>query len=156
MEAQKNIMNQPDIINREGQNGFTLIEIIIAMFVFVIGALGVATMQISSIHGNIKGRSITEASVMGTNVYEELFTLPYNHALLLDVDGNGTAGLNDGVDGGPGVPDGTMVQGRHTISWNVAQNEFMDDCKTVAVHIRWRDRGADRTITLRHVVPRLY
>lgn len=93
-------MKQPDIINREGQKGFTLIEIIIAMFVFTIGALGVATMQISSIQGNTKGRSITEASVMGTNVYEELFTLPYNHALLLDVDGNGAAGLNDGFDGG--------------------------------------------------------
>ncbi len=148
-------MNLPNFKDIEGQNGFTLIEMIFAIFIFAVGALGVATMQISSIQGNTKGRNITEASIMGTNLYEEIFTLPYEHPLLQDVDDNGAAGLLDGTEEIPSTPDGSMVRGKHTIFWNVAEDDFIRECKTVAVHIQWIDRGVNRIVTMHHVVPRV-
>lgn len=140
----------------EEQNGFSLLEILISILIFTAGAIGLATMQVTSIHGNTKGRSITEASLLGSNIYEEIFTLPYDHPLLMDTDGDDEAGLDDGTEPIPETPDNSMVRGKYTISWNVAENAFMRECKTVAVHIRWSDKGTDRVVSMHHVVPRLH
>lgn len=42
-------------------DGFTLLEVLIAMVVFAIGILGVAEMQLSAIDGNSTSRKFTEA-----------------------------------------------------------------------------------------------
>lgn len=42
-------------------NGFTLIEVLIAMVIFAVGILGVAKMQLSAIDGNSTARKFTEA-----------------------------------------------------------------------------------------------
>jgi prepilin-type N-terminal cleavage/methylation domain-containing protein len=140
-------------LRNKGQNGFTLVELMFAIFVFAVGALGVATMQISAMQGNTKGRSITEASTNGTNIYEELFTLPYDYPSLVDIDSNGVAGLWDGTENIPTTPDGSLTKGKYTIFWNVAQDDFIRECKTVAVHIQWIDRGVTRIVSMHHVLP---
>jgi type IV pilus modification protein PilV len=64
--------------------GFTIMEVLIAMAIFAIGVLGVATMQISSTNGNTSARKSSEASEMGQEQIESLMTLPYVNV----VDGN--------------------------------------------------------------------
>ena len=52
------------------KNGFTLVELLIALVIFAIGILGVATMQITSIKGNSKSRQISEAANVGADRVE--------------------------------------------------------------------------------------
>ena len=58
-------------------NGFTLIEVLIAMSIFAIGILGLAKMQLSSIHGNASARKFTEAIVAAQSEIESLRLTPF-------------------------------------------------------------------------------
>lgn len=62
-----------------GTAGFTLIEILIAMAIFSIGILGVATMQISSVNGNANARKHLEASAFAQGRLESILSIPYNN-----------------------------------------------------------------------------
>jgi len=57
--------------------GFTLIEVLIAMAIFAIGILGVATMQISSTNGNTSARKHSEASEFAQGQVELLMATPF-------------------------------------------------------------------------------
>ena len=70
--------------NHNNQNGFTLIEVIIAIFILTIGILGAAAMQVASIDGNSKANKLTEAATWGGNELETLMALPYDDDLLSD------------------------------------------------------------------------
>lgn len=60
------------------ENGFTLIEVLIAMVIFSIGILGVVKMQISAIQGNATAMKITEKYFLASNQIETLMSLPYD------------------------------------------------------------------------------
>lgn len=65
-------------ISRQGNAcGFTLMEVMIAMAIFAIGILGVATMQISSTNGNTSARKHSEASEIAQSQIEWLMAIPY-------------------------------------------------------------------------------
>jgi len=58
-------------------NGFTIIEVLIAMAIFAIGILAVATMQISSINGNAGARKYSEASSFAQGQIESLMSISF-------------------------------------------------------------------------------
>ena len=62
-----------------GSAGFTLIEILIAMAIFSIGILGVATMQISSVNGNSNARKYLEASAFAQRQLESTLLIPFSN-----------------------------------------------------------------------------
>ena len=53
-------------------SGFSLVEVLIAMAIFAIGILGVATMQISSTNGNTTARMSSEASEFAQSQIDQL------------------------------------------------------------------------------------
>ena len=59
------------------QNGFTLLEVIIALFIFSVGLLAVASMQMTAIKGNYFSGTLTEASNWAADQMETLMSLPY-------------------------------------------------------------------------------
>ena len=59
--------------------GFTIIEILIAMAIFSIGILAVATMQISSVNGNSNARKYLEASAFAQGQLESTLLIPFNN-----------------------------------------------------------------------------
>lgn len=98
--------------------GFTIMEVLIAMAIFAIGILGVATMQISSTKGNTSARKGSEASEMGQEQIESLMALPYANV----VDGN------------------TVNASGYTIQWTVLNQTDIDgdgnfDFMTVQVNV---------------------
>ncbi|MBM9535541.1 prepilin-type N-terminal cleavage/methylation domain-containing protein [Desulfobulbus alkaliphilus] len=124
--------------------GFTLIEVLIAIFIFSVGILGVATLQITSIQGNSNARQISEATNAITDRIEALLALDYNDPLLDDTNGNGTnKDLNgDGIDDSGenfglddfGTPDhGPVAVGAYTIRWNIAIDYPLTNTKTIRV-----------------------
>ncbi len=92
--------------------GFTLIEALIAMIVLTIGILALNTMQITSILGNATANKLTIASATGSNSFERLLNLPYDHSAL-DPAGNPH---NETELTGLQLPTGVT-----SISWNVTE-----------------------------------
>lgn len=98
--------------------GFTLIETLVAMVILVMGIFALYSMQITSIRYNATASAITTSSTWATDRIEQLLALPYNDPQLVDGAPLGAAGLNDTT----ATADGQAVSpdGRYTIFWNVA------------------------------------
>ncbi len=143
-------------VDREG--GFTLLEVLIALFIFTIGILGLNAMQLSSIVGNSKANVITETTNIASSRIESLLFLDYSDPLLSDVDNDGTNqdANNDGVDdngGNFGLDDATaatadhqLVDGNYTIFWNVANDLPVPNAKTIKVIAIPANRGSRVTM----------
>jgi prepilin-type N-terminal cleavage/methylation domain-containing protein len=69
--------------NRKQQDGFTLIEVMIALLVFMVALLGLVALQKASIAGNNKGREHTAA----VNIAEFVMTWLENEASSWPLDG---------------------------------------------------------------------
>ena len=140
-----------------GNHGLTILEILAAIAILAFGLLAVATMQASSIKGNSQAIDTTEAMTLAQDKVEELMRLPYDdpddsHDPLDDDSGSaGTAGLNDTVDGGGTViADGSelAVYNRYDIYWNVAEDQPVNNVKTVRVIVVWTYKGRQKTGTV--------
>ncbi len=118
-------------------DGFTLIEILIAMSIFAVRILAVATMQTTAINGNSSARKHTEASICLSDQVETLMTLTYK-APELDEDDPHTA-----VAGQEG-------RTTYTTGWVV---ETKDDFKRVTVTVNWKDRGNARSKAIDFIKP---
>ena len=141
------------------QKGFTLLEIMIAICILTVGLLGVASMQGSASRNNVLSDSRTAAAEWAANQMERLLPLAWDDPLLSDADGDGTAGLADlGFDNDPstqGDADHQVVQGKFTIYWNVADNEIIDNTKTVNLVVVWSDYGGSGRVSMQRVIPRI-
>jgi prepilin-type N-terminal cleavage/methylation domain-containing protein len=65
-----------------GCRGFTLIEVLIAMAIFAVGLLALASLQIHSIQMNASARMQTEETNIAVDWLERLIALPYDDPLL--------------------------------------------------------------------------
>ncbi|PLX48028.1 MAG: hypothetical protein C0613_12150 [Desulfobulbaceae bacterium] len=130
----------------KNQKGFTLIEIIIALFVFTVGILALNKMQIVAIRGNANANSLTGASTWAASQVENLLALDYGDALLTDGNDDGVAGLDANTeadaDGFVDSPDGNFK-----ILWNVAADEPFRNIKTVRVIATRNYFGLQKQVT---------
>lgn len=126
--------NAEKSIGKSGEKGFTLIEIMIALAIFSIGILGVASMQILSVNYNSHARRTSEATTWGVERMESLMTLPYADADLDPINNN----------------PHTDTRGIYNITWNVIDNT---DNKTINMTVSWTVKGVTRNILLNYVKP---
>jgi len=139
----------------EKTNGFTLIEVLIAIFILTVGILAVAAMQIASIQGNATAASVTEAINTGTSEIEGLLQQglnSYNGTGMLDRNNDGVAGLNNAT---AATADYNTVYGRYTVYWNVALDELFLSTKTIRIIIAWNDRGSLKSTMLNYIIPEI-
>ena len=118
------------------RRGFTLIEVLIALTIFSIGVLAVATLQVTAIHGNALGNEFSQAVSLAREQMEELKST--------DLDALVTGTTND-----PNNPiDGTGAAGGiFSRSWTVAANTTHS--RQVTVTVKWTQRGLpEHTVTL--------
>jgi prepilin-type N-terminal cleavage/methylation domain-containing protein len=99
--------------------GFTLVEVMIGMAIFLIGFLAIGTMQIAAINGNAGAREATEAATRATDQLETLIALPYGSI----------------VDGDP------ETVGAYTVRWDVVPDTPLEDTKTITVTVDWQQHG---------------
>lgn len=129
--------NQDNItIIPDGNHGFTLIEVMIAVTVFTIGMLSVFTMHFSSIKGNASARGVTENYQCAMDKVEELLAIPFNDAQLL----NGVYAVApdaDGIDNdGDGTVDEAGESGYISIQWQVQDDTMWNqNVKLVTVTV---------------------
>lgn len=128
-----------------GQNGFTIIEVMIAIAIFSIGILAAWALQHSSTRGNTHARHLTLAASAATDRLEQLSLLPYAHA---DLAAGAHAPVQnlDGIDNNfDGVIDEAGESGPLGITWLVADDVPIQRTKTIRVDVSMRQRTVSVT-----------
>jgi type IV pilus assembly protein PilV len=117
--------------------GFTLLEVLIAISLFAVGVLAVATMQVSAIRGNRLGNEVTQAAALAQVQIESLKAADINSTVLAP-----------GHYSDPNNPlDQTGVTGGiFTRSWDIADNSAFS--RRVTVTVRWIRGGSSHLVGL--------
>jgi type IV pilus assembly protein PilV len=108
------------------EDGFTLIEVLIALTIFAVGLLAIAGMQTSAIRMNSIAGKLTNLSTWGVDKIEELSALSYSDPLL-DSAGN---------------PHQELL-GDYTISWTVIDNNPVINTKYITVTVAGQGKRAE-------------
>jgi len=134
--------------------GFTMIEVLMAMAIFLIGFLAIGSMQISAVSGNTNSRLRTSASILAGDIVEQLIRCPYQSdtCSLIRTDYVEDNPLDFGAHPGPGNndwfdddPDGDGPDRSYEVRWFVANGPEANS-KTIDVIVRWRKRGRDNSV----------
>lgn len=105
-------MSDKALNNREG--GFTLIEVILAISLLMVGLLAVASMQVSAIRGNAHANRMTEATTLVQHRIEALMGSSYAN-----------------------LTSGSETVDRYAVTWTVTENSSgpIKDTKIIKVKI---------------------
>jgi prepilin-type N-terminal cleavage/methylation domain-containing protein len=103
--------------------GFTLVEVMIGMAIFVIGYLAVASMQMVAIKGNTGARKITEAASLAADRLETLMVLPYDN---IDIESPNNVG--------------SVIQGAYTVNWKFDPGP-LPNTKLITITVNWQHGG---------------
>jgi type IV pilus assembly protein PilV len=123
---------------RDKEDGFSLIEFMMAISIFAIGMLAIASMQITSIHGNTSARYQSYRSTIAQDKMEELMALNYSDT---DISESGSPHAD------PSPPTG------FSISWTVEDDNPSAGGKLVVVSVS--SQGGKKITDLMSVIPDL-
>lgn len=115
------------------EQGFTLLEVVIAMGLLTFGLLAVASMQIGAIQGNSFAARTTEGVTWAQDKMEDLLALSYD-----DLDHN----------------DSPEQQGDYTVAWTVV-NGPVANTKRITVTVTWQDKGQTKQAQLTCIKPQV-
>ena len=135
--------------------GFTILEVLVAITILAFGLLAIATMQGASIKGNARAISISEGITLAQDRAEWIGRLAYDDAALSDGVGlnDGSAGLDDNLANSdqpdPNNPVKLVPTGRdYFVYWNVAEDWPITNTKTIRLFVVWTERGAQRSVAV--------
>jgi type IV pilus assembly protein PilV len=137
MRQGKVYTKQTGIKTIQKDQGFTLIEVLIAISIFAVGLLAVATMQLSAIRVNSTAGQITTRMTWAQDKIEELMALPYSDPWL-EVAGN------------PPGQDSALHTHQETsddyiISWTVTDDTPILNTKLITVSVTGRGKTSHLT-----------
>ena len=121
------------------QDGFSLIEAMVAAALLAIISLGSALGADRAVRQNVYSRTLAAATTLAHDKIEELQSKVATDAQL-------TAGNHVDADN-PLNPNGTTA-GMYTRSWDVTDNTPANGLKTVKVIITWSIYDQARTVSL--------
>lgn len=121
------------------QQGFTLIEVLMAMVILGIGLFAIAALQVSNMNYNTGSKKQTEGYTWAMDQVEKILSYSYNDSNL-NFQGNPNT-----------VGDGhTITQGPYTVEWDVQNNGIttgpaprlgnIDNSKRIHVSVRWKNK----------------
>ena len=159
------IMHKKNLEQKNNNSrGFSLLEVLLGITVFMIGMLGITALNISSLKSNTFSGNMSEAVILAGDKIEELMASDFTLDVV-DTDGDGTnqdptgvgsdtvGGGNFGLDdtGADADDSDTNVgkNGIYTVYWNVAVGEPMPEkTKQVNVIVEWSIKDVKRTMNM--------
>lgn len=153
-------MKQADLNNNQG---FTLIEVMIAIMVLVIGLLGAGAMQLSSTQGNANASNMTEATNLAMEQIENILSWDATDARLDNLDDKNYSRI--GILGaiGPGnnqigvittdPADNLAVFEDYTVYWDGTPmmdpgNPALQVGIDLQIYVVWNERGRLKTVAM--------
>ncbi|WP_303720272.1 prepilin-type N-terminal cleavage/methylation domain-containing protein [Malonomonas rubra] len=138
---------------KKSESGFSLIEVLIALFVFAVGILGMASMQLTAISGNSQANGISQSATWGADRVEVLMADDYDAADLDDTVSVGTppalpADVDAALDDFTTAHQDAGAPEHYEIFWNVVENYPIENCKTIRIHTRRNDKGTLKVVSL--------
>jgi len=128
MGTDKTYTTKTAIRKSKKDDGFTLIEVIVAISIFAVGLLAVAAMQTSAIRVNSSAGQITTLSTWGVDKLEELMALPYTDPQLQAA----------------GNPFQETTSDGYNVTWNVINNSPVQNSTLIRITVT----GKGKTLRL--------
>jgi prepilin-type N-terminal cleavage/methylation domain-containing protein len=118
---------------RSSEAGLTLIEVLVAVVVFTVGALSLVALIPTGMSKVTNSEADTRASALAAERSEQLLITPYE-----DPD----------LDAGLHLDDQNPHDGMYNVKWNVEVDEPVTECKrvTVTVHRSTNDKRLSRLV----------
>jgi prepilin-type N-terminal cleavage/methylation domain-containing protein len=111
------------------QNGFTLIEVFIAIFLLTVSLLGTAALTTGVIRGNQASRNLTTATALAESCLEENRRVGYSNAGAVPAGGS-----NNCVSG-----TATVNSGGVTFTRTLTIDTSVGNIKTLTVAVSWSE-----------------
>jgi len=111
-------------------DGFTLIEVMVALVILTFGILAVLGMQTTAIRGGYQSQNLTEAACIGANKIEEIVSQEY--AYIADQAGNNSDTSNS----------------KYTVTWdvNVDPDDAPDNTTFIHLVVTWTEGGRSHEV----------
>ena len=139
---------------RRHQQGFSLIEILIAVVILSVGMLSIATMQTAALKGNARSNDLTARTTACSNVVERLLALPFTDPDLANGSHNPQSDTID--NDGDGQTDEADEDGEsnYTVSWLVTDDPNDPRKKDLQVTLSGGRLGRNTTLIMNTVLIR--
>lgn len=132
-------------------NGFTLIEILIAMVFFSISALAIGRLSMNSWNEVDCSKAYTEASIEASRQIEGLYSQRYTCTETVDANCVEGIGVLAGVSEGNKTPAAEDPQ--YQIAYTVTNDAVAPDTKSIQMNVTFNCRGAQRTVRYDYLLP---
>jgi hypothetical protein len=161
----------------QNSRGFSLLEVLLGITIFMIGMLGVTALNISSLKSNTFSGNMSEAVIIAGDRLEKLMASNFADLKDTDLDGTGQDVNEDGIDDdddtdgtndldgianfglddtGAAADDSDLDIGKNsifTVYWNLADGEPLPEkTKTVNVIVEWYIKGVKRTMNMSTII----
>jgi len=143
---------QSSIVNRQssiyaafrGSRGTTLIEVMMAAVIFMIGMLALLGMQMTAMHSNKYGQEMSEATALVSDEIERLWGLSFCPTTVICPTTNICCDLSAGTHNDPNNPvDGQGgAGGKYTRQWTVIDDKANSNSWLITVRVTWTDAWA--------------
>lgn len=123
---------------KKNREGFTLVEVLVALLILAIAFLGVGPLVIMTVKGNQIVREHINARLLAERMTEYLRSTDYEDPLLSNDGDNGD--LSDTITADHSVVD-TIDNVVYKVLWNIAEDQPQADLKTIQIIIKWKDKS---------------
>ena len=131
---------------RPAEAGFTLMEALIALAIFSVGVMGIASLQVSSTTGDLRARLATEAATVAHDQAEKLLSMNF------DPDAPTEEFLDTGQSGYGSFPTSREITtGRFTTDWLVVTHPTIPRAVTIQLRTDWGYFGDGKVYELEFV-----
>jgi prepilin-type N-terminal cleavage/methylation domain-containing protein len=145
---------------KQDSQGFTLVEIMIAISIFTIGILAIASMQVSAINGNDSANNLTGATTWAQDKIEELLAIPYANLVGGGTDNQEIYTIRWRIDPCPNFiagisycPPSIPASVPNYLKRCPDINCTVPNTKVIIVTVDWQERGTVKYIWLTNAKP---